>query len=205
MTNPTLFVHGNGASADSWYSTIAHLMDKGVNRDCLYTIDFDGPGTEHHTMSNEIDKRVKEIRSRHKKPVNLVGHSLGATGIRYWLEDKDRYDWVDTVVYIAGALHGTSVCSLRGMLSDDMCRPCNLISRSAMTDEDNILAQLNDGDETPGDVDHYTIRSIWDRCFILNPLSPTLDGATNVSIPSSHTGVLEHEMTHEYLYNWLYQ
>lgn len=198
----TLFVHGNMADSSCWNDILEYLIDSGVDGSKLRTIDFDNVGEPHDSMAEQLEEFY--IENLDGETINIIGHSLGATGIRYWLEEYNRYDCVKTVVYMAGAMHGTYVCLAKDWFSKDVTEPCNRFSVDAFTEDDNPLAQVNEGDETPGDVNYYTIRAMFDKFFVFNPTSPKLEGAeNNLVVTSTHNGLLKSLQVKEALYEWL--
>jgi hypothetical protein len=68
--------------------------------------------------------------------------------------------------------------------------------------DDHPLARLND-DETPGDVDYYTLRGTEDPLFWGCPESPELAGATNVALETGHDGVRTSRRALELTFEWL--
>lgn len=203
---PIIFVHGNSVDSSCWTTIMSYLYDTGYNGDELWAIDFAERGESHPRMSEQLDEFISSVLEyTGAESCQLVGHSLGATGIRYWLETTNSYNIVDTVVYIAGAIHGTDMCNFGFLMDDELTRPCDRISRDAMRDETNVLAQLNNfTGETPGDVDYYTIRAMFDEFFVTNPTSPHLDNAIdNMVIPTTHTGLLTHTKVCKLLCDWL--
>lgn len=200
----TLFVHGNLVDSSCWNDVINYLVDKGVSCKKLWTIDFENVGEPHDSMAEQLEDFY--INNFQGQEINVVGHSLGATGIRYWLEKYDRYDSVDSVVYMAGAMHGTYMCMLEDWFSDDITEPCERISVSSLKNKDNLLAQINSENETPGDVEYYTIRAMFDRYYTFNPTSPKLRGAEkNLLVVSTHRGLLTNLQVKEALYEWLFE
>lgn len=204
-STPVIFVHGKGGDSSHWSNVIEHFRNNGYWKDEIWVTDFDT--FSHDSMVNDIDKLVDHVLEETAyNEVNLVGHSLGSTAIRYWMEMQDRYNSVNTVVYLAGALHGTKMCKYQNILPKSMSKPCDMIGEKAMTQNDNVLSQLNEGDECPGDVTYYTIRASFDKYFYSMPKSPTLKGAVkNVEISTTHRGLLRSSSVNKLLIEWLYE
>jgi hypothetical protein len=68
--------------------------------------------------------------------------------------------------------------------------------------DDHPLARLNE-DETPGDVDYYTLRGTEDPLFWRCPESPALEGATNVALTTDHDGVRTARRAKELVFEWV--
>lgn len=204
---PVVFVHGNTRDACDWRAHAEHLLDRGYRGDELWAITFGSSTTTHPEMVEQLDAFVDQIRDHTgTDTVSVVGHSLGATGARYWMDQRDRYDWVEELVSIAGANHGVSFTS--GLSDPDslgeQTRPLQFIGSDCANDPDEPLAQLNAGTETPGDVAYYTIRGAYDFYFWRDLSSPKLDGAErNVRLLTDHDGTRTSRRTKRLLHRWL--
>jgi len=79
-----------------------------------------------------------------------------------------------------------------GFLRDDYDRYTN-----------HPLSELNDN-ETPGEIDYYTIRGRYDSLFWVDQASPRLDGAVeNVVLPTDHNGVRDSAAAVERIFSWV--
>jgi hypothetical protein len=116
---------------------------------------------------------------------------------------KDRYDWVETFVGLAGANHGTvlSAWADDAGLRDGTYKMSPFLRADYADDVDHPLARLNE-DETPGDVAYYTIRGTEDPLFWRCAESPELDGATNLVLPVDHDGVRTDPTSMAHIYEW---
>lgn len=202
---PIVFVHGNTADASAWLPTMAEFMERGDTGEDLWAITFRSPSPSHEAMAEQLDSFVERVLdyTGHDR-VHVVSHSLGVTGVRYWLDRFDRYDRVEALVGLAGANHGSSLCRrlARSRIAFGPARSNRFLNPAHLDDPTHPLAELNE-DETPGAVDYYTLRATEDRFFRENPQSPALEGATNVAIETDHTGLLTSDETVEYLHDWL--
>lgn len=203
---PVIFAHGNGRDACDWEDHAAVFLDRGYRGDELWAITFRQPTPTHVEMAEQLDAFVEQVRDyTGAAEVAVVAHSLSVTGTRFWMEARDRYDWVSTVVGLAGANHGTQIATLCSQfgLQHGAFRVSDFLRTDYDRYTDHPLAKLNAGDETPGDVDYYTIRGTEDRFFTANPESPALDGAeANVVLRTDHDGVRTHPETVELLIEW---
>jgi len=202
---PVVFVHGNQRDACDWEEYAEFFLNRSYRGDELWAITF-GDGTPSHgAMADRLDDFVGRVRERTgAEQVSVVGHSLGVTGLRYWLHREDRYDWVDLFVGLAGANHGTVLSSLAARVGLD--RGTYKMSQFLRNDyerlRDHPLSVLNEN-ETPGDVDYYTIRGTEDPLFWNCQDSPALEGAENVALVTDHDGVRSSLTSLEYIYEWL--
>jgi pimeloyl-ACP methyl ester carboxylesterase len=202
---PIVFVHGAQRDACDWETHAEFFLERGYGGDDLWAITFPEGASTHPEMAEALDDFVGRVRERTgSDTVALVGHSLGVTGIRYWLAARDRYEWAETVVGLAGPNHGTvfnTWCSEAGLDSDEY-RVSTFLRADYEEHGDHPLALLN-RNETPGDVDYYTIRGADDALYWQCAESPELDGARNVVLETGHDGVRTARATKEYLFEWL--
>ena len=202
---PVVFVHGNSADARVWLPAMADFLERGDTGEDCWAITFRRASPSHESMAAQLDAFVAKVREyTGYDRVHVVSHSLGVTGVRYWLATYDRYDWIDTFVGLAGANHGSSRCGrfARYGLTIGPARTNKFLDPQRIDRDDHPLARLNE-DETPGDVAYYTIRATRDRFFRENPRSPALDGATNEVVETDHVGLLTDEETLATMYGWL--
>lgn len=202
---PIVFVHGNGRDACDFDEHAAYLVERGYSGDALWSITFERETSTHEEMSEQLDSFVEAVRGEAgTEQVDLVGHSLGVTGIRYWLADRDRYEHVGSLVGLAGANHGTWTCGPGCAAGPGSTRICDFLSHSCADTPGEALYELNEPDETPGSVDYYTVRGTDDGFFRTRPTSPELDGAENVALEGAdHDDVRTSERTKELLFEWL--
>lgn len=175
-------------------------------------------------MADELDTFVDAIMDETgSDTVDIVSHSLGVTGTRYWMDREDRYDDIGTFIGLGGANHGTTMAdscrifrdSARmasmmtgayffgldfGQVYEQFCKDDFVTTSSATSGQ---LADLNRPDETPGDVDYYTIRARSDECFPVYADSPELAGAENAVIDGGHFSLLHSKAAKERVTSWL--
>lgn len=201
---PIVFVHGNTADGTDWLPLMERFLDRGDTGEDLWAITFRRASPSHDSMVGQLDDFVRRVREHTgHDAVHVVAHSLGVTGVRYWLDRRQRDDWVDGFVGIAGANHGSALCARLDRSRVPLpAGAVRFLNPDYLDRPDHPLARLND-DETPGDVDYYTVRATEDRFFPEDPTSPTLAGATNVAVSGTHDGLLDHDATFEHLATWL--
>jgi triacylglycerol lipase len=202
---PVVFVHGNTGDATHWTPMMERFLDAGYAGEELWGITFRQASPTHAQMAAQLDAFVGRVRKyTGYENVHIVSHSLGVTGVRYWLSENDRYGWVDSFVGLAGANHGSSRCKA---LADQHvkfgpARSNAFLNPDNLDDPNHELAQLNEN-ETPGDVAYYTLRATDDRFFRRNPESPRLEGAENEVVDTTHRGLLTDERAFERVRSWL--
>jgi len=201
---PVVFVHGNQRDACDWQAHADFFLNRTYTGDELWGITFGSGSPSHEAIADQLDDFVANVRDHTgADEVAVVGHSLGVTGLRYWLHRDDRHDWVDTFVGLAGANHGTVLSSLaaKAGMTSGTYKMSHFLRDDYERLGDHPLAELN-ADETPGDVDYYTIRGTKDPLFWNCLDSPALEGATNVAIEADHDGVRSSLTSVEYVFEW---
>ncbi|MFB6084963.1 MAG: esterase/lipase family protein [Halorientalis sp.] len=202
---PVVFVHGNQRDACDWNSHAEFFLNRAYAGEDLWAITFGSGSPSHASMADQLDEFVGNVREHTGSDrVNVVAHSLGVTGARYWLHREDRYDWVDTCVFMAGANHGTVLNSYAATagLTGGTYKMSDFLRRDYDSVDGHPLAALNEN-ETPGDVDYYTLRGTEDPLFWNCEDSPALAGAENVRLRTDHDGVRASLTSTELTYEWL--
>jgi len=218
--NPVVFVHGNTHDGCDWSDHATRFLDRGYRGDQLWSITFAASSPTHDEMAVQLEDFVSNVIAyTGADTVDVVSHSLGVTGVRVWLaddaifEDVDerldvgigpRYDLVDTFVGCAGANEGTTTCGPGCSRGSGANRPCAVISPDC-TQPGGPLHALNTPDETPGDVDYYTLRGQFDYFYADNPDSPVLDDAVaNVLLAGmAHNATRASDPAIEFIYQWV--
>ncbi len=194
---PVVFVHGNGGDACNFDSVATHLLGRGWRGDDLWAITFGSFTPDHAAMAPQLDDFVGHVRAATgAEAVDVVAHSLGVTGVRYWLASEDRYDAVARFVGLGGPNHG--VCGCPGCTdaspdADGLAgagSACADVAPECFAEPGHPLAGLN-GDETPGDVEYVMVRGRLDPLYWCDRRSPYLDGARNRAVVTGHMGLLE--------------
>jgi pimeloyl-ACP methyl ester carboxylesterase len=202
---PVVFVHGNQRDACDWEAHAEFFLKRRYRGDELWALSFRDGSPSHPEMAATLEVFVDRVRRETgADEVALVGHSLGVTGIRWWLSEYDAYDRVETVVGLAGANHGSVLnrwAATAGM-QDGTYKMTPFLRDDYDRRDDHPLARLND-DETPGGVDYYTLRGTEDPLFWGCPESPELAGATNVALETGHDGVRTSRRALELTFEWL--
>jgi pimeloyl-ACP methyl ester carboxylesterase len=203
---PVVFVHGNQRDACDWERHAEFFLRRSYGGDALWAVTFREGSPTHPSMAEQLEEFVGRVREETgAERVSVVAHSLGVTGTRYWLYGYDRYDWLESFVGLAGANHGTVLSSWAADagLTRGTYRMSPFLRADYDDDEDHPLARLNE-DETPGDVDYYTVRGTEDPLFWRCADSPSLEGAEeNVVLPVDHDGVRADRRSKELVFEWL--
>lgn len=203
--HPVVFVHGLQRDACDWDPYAEFFAEWGYTGDELWAITFGSPSPSHETIADQLDDFVTRVREyTDAETVSVVGHSLGVTGLRYWLFREDRYDWIENFVSIAAPNHGTSLLSMaaKNGIDSGTYKASPFLRADYERFEGHPLKQLNE-DETPGDVEYYTIRGANDPLFVNCPDSPALDGAENVVVQADHDGARASQESLELVYEWV--
>ncbi|CCK31717.1 secreted lipase [Streptomyces davaonensis JCM 4913] len=176
--NPVVFVHGLSSSSSSWDDWIADFKADGYTSSELYAFSYDW-SQSNATTARQLATYINTVRTQTgAAKVDLVVHSMGALGSRYYLKNLSGTTYVDDFVSTAGTNHGTTTAGWCSWL---------YTSCAEMYTGSSFLTSLNSGDETPGSVSYA---SYWSNCDdALTPdTTAILSGATNVEVGCiSHT------------------
>jgi triacylglycerol lipase len=203
---PVVFVHGNSRDACDFNEHAEYFIERGYGGDALWSITFRETGSTHEMMRDQLEDFIERITEETSvNGVNVVGHSLGVTGIRHWMDDMNRFDRVETFVGLAGANHGTETCGPLCESGPGTARPCDFIAIPCADTLGEPLFELNNPDETPGNVEYYTIRGTADAFFTTRMNSPELEGAVeNVVLDgATHDEVRTSNESKELMFQWL--
>jgi len=202
---PVVFVHGNQRDACDWQGHAEFFLQRGYLGDELWAVTFRDGSPSHREMAASLADFVDQVRNETgADEVSVVAHSLGVTGVRWWLSEYDEHDHVDSMVGLAGANHGSVLnrWADRAGMSEGTYKMSPFLRDDYDRDDDHPLARLN-ADETPGDVDYYTLRGTEDPLFWGCPESPELAGATNVALETDHDGVRTDRRARELVFEWV--
>lgn len=207
QNTPVIFVHGNRSHPLSWYGHFEYFLEHGYTGDEIWAIEFSQSELTHDELADQLERFVVAVQSyTGVNEVSIVSHSLGVTVSRHWLEVFDRYDSVEKFVGIAGANHGMSSCPPRQLSkllpASNPCRPCAYFSDNSF--RTTPIEELNKDDETPGDIEYYTIRGSRDTFFRKNTDSPRLEGAVeNLELDTDHMGAQQDIESIKQTHDWL--
>jgi pimeloyl-ACP methyl ester carboxylesterase len=204
--NPVVFVHGNTRSACDFSKHADEFLARGYLGDALWSISFREGTSTHPEMRDQLEGFVANVLAyTGASTVDVVAHSLGVTGARFWLAETGRYASVATFVGLAGANHGTSNCPTCTAYPGTG-EPCQFISPLCADEPGEPLYELNHPDETPhaDTTDYYTVRGTADTFYLDDPDSPRLDGAVrNVVLEgATHDEVRESSESIDRQYEW---
>lgn len=230
---PVVFVHGNVVDHGDWYPVRDDFLAAGWGMQELWALSYNGMGNDAggtHERSNperdedhagqdglprgtNNDLNVPDLAAfirmvqdyTGSQRVHLVGHSLGVTVIRRTMfVHPDIAEDVVSVVAIAGANHGTSLC---GPGSEGIHMSCDEIALGTAW-----LEELNGSDgelETYGETRWLTIydgTGSGDVAFVgpQYAQSPRLQGAENVEFPGvDHNGLRMREDIVAFYREWI--
>ncbi|MFF5783583.1 esterase/lipase family protein [Streptomyces sp. NPDC012693] len=177
VPDPVLFVHGYKGGAWNFNEMVSDFKASGWPADRLYAMSYN-PFQSNETTAAQIRDQVDALRARTgAAKVDVVTHSMGGLGSRWYLKFLGGTSYVDDWVSLGGPNHGTNAAQV-----------CDwaLASCKEMATGSTFLTALNSGDETPGAVNYGTFWSTCDE--LINPDSSTvLSGASNTGV-----GCVEH-------------
>jgi triacylglycerol esterase/lipase EstA (alpha/beta hydrolase family) len=183
---PVILVHGLGGGPDALRAMADRLESLG-RETTLVTLPDGGAGDLRRSAA-VLDEAVTETLDRTgAATVDVVGYSTGGVVARLWAAEGG-VDVTRRIITLGSPHHGTTVADDTVGDSEACPKACR-----QMTTNSPVLAGLNDGDETPGDVSWVSIWSEHDQ-VVRPPDSARLNGAWNVVVQSVCLGArVEHE------------
>ncbi len=172
--DPILFVHGFGGNGDRWATMVDRFEADGWSPDRLFTISYDSTKS-NADIALDVRDAVDDIRATTGAAgVDIVAMSMGGLNTRHYMKFLGGAAVVDDYVSLAGPNHGTTTASL-------LCLGGGNATCNEMKPGSAFLAELNSGDETPGEATYGTF---WSPCdSMVNPdSSVALAGATNTRV-----------------------
>jgi triacylglycerol lipase len=171
--DPVLLVHGYRGSPSTWADMKAYLESNGRT---VYAIDL--PGEDNIANAKAISSTLKRLGW---KTVDLVGQSMGGLSARWFAKFVKSPTKIDAYVSLGTPQYGiTAACLLPSWYGGQMCPTSR------------FLADLNRGDDTPGDAAWTTIYSTGDE-IVPNSSSRLDGGACFVQVE----GVLHNDMDND--------
>ncbi|MFJ9388402.1 esterase/lipase family protein [Nocardioides sp. NPDC101246] len=177
---PVILVHGTFGDRRSLLDPISLAMKRAGF--CVYSLDYGNRATgdirESAAHLGEFIERVREVTDAEK--VSLVGHSQGGMMPRYYIKNLGGAAYVEDLVGLAPSNHGTSIIPDEGATeATGLCMSCAQQAAGSQ-----FLADLNAGDETPGDVSYTQIISATDEVVVPSTSGFLAEGpnTTNVRI-----------------------
>ncbi|MET8321334.1 alpha/beta fold hydrolase [Micromonospora sp. NPDC005189] len=177
--NPVIVVGGLSGVAVAYEPIAARLRGNGY-RTFIYQLPGLGLG-DIPTSARAFATYVNQVRaSTGAATVDLVGHSEGGLVARYYLKRLGGTATVGRYVSLGSPQYGTYVANIVAFLGLGSC--AGIVACQQMTIGSAFLADLNDGDDTPGAVRYTTIRTLQDELVRPTGNAAVNDGATNVLI-----------------------
>jgi triacylglycerol lipase len=174
---PVLLVPGYGGGTGSLHGLADRLTAAG--RDVtLVALPADGTG-DLAAAADALDAAAGAALERTGAgSVDVVGYSAGGVVARLWIADGGA-DLARRVLTLGSPHHGTTLADLAAGVAPGQCPEA---CRQLATDSD-LLAGLNDGDETPAGPTWVSVWTTEDET-VTPPDSARLDGALNLEVQS---------------------
>ena len=156
---PAVLVHGTfGDQQSLWDPMSLRLKRDGY---CVFALDYGDRATGPiEESAAELDDFVDEVLdATGAAKVSVVGHSQGGMMPRYFIKNLGGDTVVEDLVGIAPSNHGTEVNG--SFSSGDYCIACDQQAAGSP-----FMADLNSGDETPGDVDYTQVTTRYDEVVV---------------------------------------
>lgn len=138
VDEPILLVHGYGdTGATPWWRTLERrFADRGYPEDAVETLSLGVPGLtldSPRRYARRIGDRVEALRDRYDSRVDVVAHSMGGLGARWYVERGGGAAFVDDLVTLGTPHQGTTLAYTQPTPGG-----------KAMTPESEFLEVLND-------------------------------------------------------------
>ena len=180
---PVILVHGT-------FGDRRHLLE-GLSKNimaagfCVFSLDYGNRATGDIAASAaELKTFVDRVRAATgAAKVSMVGHSQGGMMPRYYLKFLGGTQYVEDLVGIAPSNHGTKLLPqdnpFAPVIPGSFCASCN-----QQTWGSDFLAELNAGDETPGEVSYTQITTRYDEVVVPHTSGYLTPGerTTNVTV-----------------------
>lgn len=160
---PVLLVHGTGTHGHEQFDWNWLAVLPGMGFDvCVVTYPDRGLG-DQQVSAEYVAHAVMTMAERSGRQVDLMGHSQGASmprwAVKFWPSVRDA---IDDYVGIAGPYHGTSIVGpgAGGTDGGSRLQPAALYQFPA---DSNFTTILNEGDETPGEIDWTNLATAFDE------------------------------------------
>ncbi|MCB0879857.1 MAG: alpha/beta fold hydrolase [Thermoleophilia bacterium] len=203
--HPIILLHGYGDEAFGQED-----LARSLRRDGWTVYVFGSPmrgltGVEDATRAlTELVDRVRAETGAEK--VDLVGHSQGGVIARWYVKFGAGARTVARVVSLSSPHHGLHAWfngPIQAALGSQAWRSLIPVGLEELLTGSSLLAKLNAGDETPGDVEWTSIYAA-DFDGVVHPDSAHLDGARNIELRaprSQSNGIGSRPGPHHFMVN----
>lgn len=173
---PVLLVPGYGGATDALDALAAGLRADGRDAQVL-PLPGDGTG-DLAEQAELLDDAVGTALGRTgASSVDVVGYSAGGVVVRLWAAELGGAEQARRIVTLGSPHHGAEIAGLAAGLLPDACP----LACQQLSPDSDLLAGLNDGDETPDGPGWVSIWTTADQ-LVTPPESARLDGAVNVVV-----------------------
>jgi triacylglycerol esterase/lipase EstA (alpha/beta hydrolase family) len=192
--NPVLFVHGTTLTTDSNWAWNYGKVLPGEGYDVCMVDLPDRARADIQVSAEYVVHAIRFIASQAQRQVDVVGFSQGPLeprwAIKFW---PDMQNLIGDLVGMSGVAHGFTA-------TDVLCASECIAPFWQMKPNSRFLRALNEGDETPGDIDYTSVYSRTDQFVWLAKgagdvwtESAKINGASNIAVQDICPGrVVEH-------------
>ncbi|HET6626808.1 MAG TPA: alpha/beta fold hydrolase [Nocardioidaceae bacterium] len=157
---PAVIVHGTFGDQKSLLDNLSFSLKR--DGYCVFALDYGnratGPVEESAAELKQFVDKVRDATGAAK--VQIVGHSQGGMMPRYYIKNLGGAPFVEDLVGLSPSNHGTYSAQLLAP-TETFCYSC-----TQQAADSAFLAELNSGDETPGDVDYTQVSTRYDEVVV---------------------------------------
>jgi pimeloyl-ACP methyl ester carboxylesterase len=164
---PVVLVHGTfGGRFESWAYMSPQLKAEGY---CVYAINYGRRATQEiEDSAEELDEFIDDVLDETgADKVSIVGHSQGGVMSRYYIKELEGEDKVEDLIGLAPSNHGTDQPLAPPAARLFNCPACaQQFPYQPEPDGDRFISNLNEGDETEGDISYTQVTTRFDEVVI---------------------------------------
>ena len=165
--DPVVLVAGTffgDKSSDAYFTPLATRLRKDGFDVVVWAIPNHGLG-DIAESAGVLAEFVGDLRARAgAERVDLVAHSQGGLVSRYFIKNLGGDEQVDSLVSLAAPHYGTREANIASFLGFGSC--AGIVSCEQMAVGSSFLDDLNDGDDTVGDIAYTNIVTRFDEVVV---------------------------------------
>jgi triacylglycerol lipase len=185
--DPVVIVAGTFAGeglASVYYAPLAARLRADGYQAFIFGLPDSGLGDSRDAAA-QLNAFVDSVRAQTGAArVDLIGHSQGGMVSRYFIKYLGGVDKVDSLINLAAVNYGTAVANVAKLLGVGNC--IGIVSCQQMSIGSQLLADLNAGDDTIGNVSYTNFGTVYDTIIVpyTNSFLANDGNNTNITVQS---------------------